>query len=258
MTWETFARNPGDQSQPMAPHRCKEFPMLDNNRVQSGADEAYAVLLNAIIDQRLPAGSRLTETALAQLMSCSRRHVEHALTRLGEHGLVSFRRNAGASVATPSFIQGREIYELRRLLEVPIVQKVCSVYRQEGMRRLRANLDAEAKARRAGDQRAAVRLSGEFHVLLAQLSGNAELQTQIERLVARTSLVTQLYANVEGLGCWHHQHGELLTAIERRDEERATRIMREHLLELEGALRVRAPRTRHHALELALRSEAPG
>ena len=227
--------------------------MLDKP-VSSTADEAYRVLRAAIVDQRLPAGCRLTETALAQLMSCSRRHIEQALLRLAEHGLVTLRRNAGACVATPSYIEGREIYEVRRLLEVPVVQKVCAAHRQDGMRRLRANLDAEARAHRAADPRAAVRLSGEFHVLLAELSGSAELQEQVERLVARTSLVTQLYANAEGLGCWHHQHGDLLAAIARRDEERASRLMRDHLLELEGALRVRSPRTRHHELERALQS----
>jgi DNA-binding GntR family transcriptional regulator len=226
--------------------------MLDKPAI-TRADDAYKVLLEAIVDQRLAAGCRLTETALAQLMSCSRRHVEQALLRLAEHGLVTIRRNAGASVATPSYIEGREIYEVRRLLEVPIVAKVCAAHRPDGMRRLRANLDAEAKFQRAGDLRSAVRLSGEFHVLLAELSGSSELQAQVERLVARTSLVTQLYANTEGLGCWHHQHGDLLAAIERRDEERASRLMRDHLLELESALRVRAPRTRHHELERALR-----
>lgn len=225
--------------------------MLDK-QVQKSADTAYLILLEAIVDQRLPAGCRLTETALAQLMACSRRHLEQALLRLSEQGLVTFRRNAGASVSTPSYIEGREIYELRRLLEVAVVQKVSSNHRQEGIRRLRANLVAEARAHRAGDQRTAVQLSGEFHVLLAELSGSAELRSQVERLVARTSLVTQLYSNPAGLGCWHTQHDDLLAAIERRDGERASRLMRDHLLELESALRVQSPRTRHHELERAL------
>lgn len=216
------------------------------------AEQAHAVLLEAIVDQRLPAGCRLTETALAQLMACSRRHVDQALVRLGEQGLVTFRRHAGASVASPTYIEGREIYEVRRLLEVAVVQKVCALHRPEGLRRLKANLDDEARAHRAGDHRKAVRFSGEFHVLLAELSGSSELHAQVARLVARTSLVTQLYANPEGLGCWHAQHGDLLQAIARRDEDRASRLMRDHLLELEGALRVRPPRTRHHELERAL------
>ena len=251
ITCSGFARNFSDQSSTKAPSTCKECINLVN-RPTHNAEEAYKALLEAIVDQRLPAGCRLTETALSQLMSCSRRHVEHALLRLAEQKLVTFRRNAGASVATPSYIEGHEIYELRSLLEVEVVQKVCALHRPEGLRRLRANLEAEAKVHRVGDHRKAVQLSGEFHVLLAEQSGNSVLQEHVRTLVARTSLVTQLHSNSEGLGCWHHQHGDLLNAIERRDADRACRLMRDHLLELKAALRVRPPRSRHHELERAL------
>ena len=90
-------------------------------------------------------------------------------------------------------------------------------------------------------------------MLLASLSGNSELARVVEQLVARTSLVTQLYANPEGLGCWHSQHHDLMDAITQRKADQAAALMRAHLVELEESLRVTAPTSRHHELATALR-----
>lgn len=215
-------------------------------------DEVYRGLRTAIVDQRLPAGSRLTETALAELLGASRRHVDKALVRLAQERLVMFRRHAGAWVATPSLVEAREIYELRLIVENAGVRKACAAWRVGQMRPLRANLAAESKARKDGDLRAAVRMSGEFHVLLARLSGSEEIGRTIEQLVARTSLITQLHTNPDAMLCWHDCHAELLRAVEQRQEEKAAEIMRSHLRTLESALRIDRPRTRHSDLERAL------
>ncbi|MBP7564649.1 MAG: GntR family transcriptional regulator [Burkholderiaceae bacterium] len=219
-------------------------------------DAVYRKLHAAIVDQRLPAGSRLTETALADVMSASRRHVDKALWRLSHEKLVRMRRNAGAWVAAPSLQEAREIYGLRLVIEEAAARQACHAWRPEGLRTLKANLAAEEAAHRARDLREAVRLSGEFHVLLARLSGNGEIANVVEQLVARTSLVTQLYANPEGLGCWHSQHHELMSAITQRQADRTAELMRAHLVELEEALRVPPAGARHHELQQALVGQA--
>ncbi|MCU0762803.1 MAG: GntR family transcriptional regulator [Hydrogenophaga sp.] len=216
------------------------------------AEDAYRELYAAIVDQRLSAGARLTETTLAQVLSCSRRHIDKALWRLAEQRLVQIRRNAGAWVAAPSFQEAREIYELRLIVETAVVRKLCAVVRPDGLKLLKQNLDAENRARRLGDQHMAVRLSGEFHIILARLSHSLELERQVEGLVARTSLVTQLYANPNGLGCWHHQHDALIERLASRDADRAAELMEKHLRELESSLRVESPASRHDELKKAL------
>jgi len=218
----------------------------------SSAEEAYRQLYAAIVDQRLSAGTRLTETALAQILSSSRRQVDKALWCLSEQRLVQLRRNAGAWVAAPSFVEAREIFELRLILEAAVVRKLCVVLRPEGLKLLKQNLSAEARAHQLGDQRTVIRLSGEFHIILARLSQSRELERQVELLVARTSLVTQLYANPNALGCWHHQHDELLNMLSRRDADRAAQLMVQHLQELESALRVDKPGSKHEELRRAL------
>ena len=218
----------------------------------NNAQDAYRLLYAAIVDQRISAGTRLTETALAQVLSSSRRHVDKALWLLAEQRLVQLRRHAGAWVAAPSFIEAREIFELRLVLETAVVRKVCSVLRPEGLKLLKQNLDAETRARQQGDHRMAVRQSGELHVILTRLTQNRELERQVELLVARTSLVTQLYANPNALGCWHHQHHDLVDTLSRRDGDRAAALMEQHLQELESALRVDQPNSKHEELKRAL------
>ena len=142
---------------------------------------------------------------------------------------------------------------MRLILEEAATRQACTAWRPESLRTLKTNLAMEEAAHRARNLREAIRLSGEFHVLLARLSGNSELARVVEQLVARTSLVTQLYANPEGLGCWHSQHHELMDAIGQRQADRAAGLMRAHLVELEESLRVSAPQSRHHALAMALK-----
>jgi DNA-binding GntR family transcriptional regulator len=216
-------------------------------------DEAvYRQLHAAIVEQRLPAGCRLTETALAQMLPASRRHVDKALQRLAHERLVRLRRNAGAWVASPTFEEAREIYGLRRVLETAAIRLACSAWRPDGLRALKSNLAAEEAAHGRHDLTEATRRSREFHVLVARLSGNAELARTVEQLVARTSLVTQLHTNPDGLRGWCRHHRDLIETLLRRDGDRSAALMHAHLTELEDALRVRAPASRHHELERAL------
>jgi len=241
-------------SDPGAKSHQKWDPFLEKPMKMHSAENAYRELYAAIVDQRLSAGARLTETALAQILSSSRRHVDKALWRLAEQRLVRVRRNAGAWVAAPSFLEAREIYELRLIVEAAVVRKLCAVIRPDGLKALKKNLEAENSARQQGDQRTAVRLSGEFHIILAQLAHSQELERQVELLVARTSLVTQLYANPNALGCWHHQHNELIELLASRDADRAVSLMEKHLRELESSLRVVSPESKHDELKRALLS----
>jgi hypothetical protein len=58
--------------------------------------------------------------------------------------------------------------------------------------------------------REAIHLSGGFHVLMAELSGNRILADQVWLLVARTSLVINLFENQTGLAGWRDHHDELI------------------------------------------------
>jgi DNA-binding GntR family transcriptional regulator len=205
-------------------------------------ERLYEALLAAIADQRLPPGTRLGEVEVADTYGSTRRHVERALLRLACDGLAVRRRNSGAAVASPSAEEARSLFQLRRMVEEAVVRELSRHATRAALVPLRVNLKAEAEARRAGQVREAVKLSGEFHVLLAQATGNAEAARMVRRMVVQTSLVTQLYGNAEALACWHDDHGALADLLLQGDEDGAAALMLGHLRHVEGALRLPKPR----------------
>lgn len=69
-----------------------------------------------ILDGRLPAGARLNEQQLAQLLGVSRGPVREAVRGLERSGLVVAVRNQGSYVRSVSGAEALEIYDLRAVL----------------------------------------------------------------------------------------------------------------------------------------------
>lgn len=197
-------------------------------------DAVYADLLEG----RLTPGSRLREVELAARFEVSRTVVRQALQRLAQGGLVALQHNRGAQVVAPSRELATHVFDARRAVECDIARRLgghIGAAELAGLRTLVA-LEAEADAR--GDRPAAIRLSGQFHRTLAQLSGNPVFLRVVDELLPTTSLLLALYQPAGWSGCVAHRHVELLAALERGGAA-ASAEMRRHLLEIERSL---APR----------------
>src|SRR5713101_8403441 len=95
---------------------------------RKGVDRSHAIYLalrQAIIEQALEPGAKLPEDAIGERFGVSRTIVRHALGRLAAEGLVELRRNRGAAVATPSWDEARDIFDVRLGLERLIVSRLA-------------------------------------------------------------------------------------------------------------------------------------
>ena len=108
------------------------------------AGAIYRALRHAIIEQALEPGAKLPEDAIGERFGASRTIVRHALGRLAAEGLVELRRNRGATVATPSWDEARDIFDVRLGLEGLVVSAAC------GPADGRADQAAERARRRGG------------------------------------------------------------------------------------------------------------
>jgi len=130
---------------------------------------------------------------------------------------------------------------------------ILQVYRERAP--LRRNVDEEDVCRRQGRLREAIRLSGEFHILLGDLAGNPILAAIVRQLVARTSLVVSLYENQNTMNCWHDDHRVFLKHLELHRVTPAVTLMRRHLAHVEESLDL----GRRHDVPFDLRAiYAPG
>ena len=199
-------------------------------------ERIYRAVVNAVMSHRLPPGTRLGEAEFCDLYGVSRTTVRKALQRLAHDHIIELRPNRGAVVASPSPKEARDVFAARRALEREIVPLVVQRATPASLRAIRAAIEAEEAARRSADRAAWIRLGGEFHLLLAELAGNAVLQRFMAELVSRCSLIIALYENPGAPMCGNHDHQELLALIESGDAARATALIEHHLVEIEARL----------------------
>lgn len=203
-----------------------------NRPSAASASDIHDALLDAIVVQDLPPGTKLGEELLVEIFDLSRRHASAALDRLGWERLVTRLPNRGAWVATPDAAEAQDIFAARRTIESGIVETLAQADPKPDFAPILAELAQEHVARAQGQFREAIRLSGRFHILLAGLSGHRTLADQVSLLVARTSLVVALYERPDAMTCWRDDHAVLLEAIGTGRVDAAVELMREHLQKL--------------------------
>jgi DNA-binding GntR family transcriptional regulator len=211
--------------------------------IRKGADaapehEIYERIVAAIIEHRLPPGTQLIEEKLAGVFGVTRSRVRSVLARLAHEKLVTLHRNRGAFVAAPSVAEARDVFGARRLLEPGLLERVIERATARDIAALRAHVKKEDAARAAQDRQAIIRLSGEFHLVLAEIAGNALVVQMLKELSSLTCLIIILYDAPALPACPHEEHGELTDAIEERDVARASALMVKHLEHVEASLRL--------------------
>lgn len=206
-----------------------------------GDEPVYAEIYEAILDHRLMPGTKLTEDALSEIFGVSRTIVRKALLRLGHENIVRLRPNRGAAVASPTVEEAREVFEARRIVEAAVVRAVAAKAGVEQLETLRALAGKERACFDSGDRRGWIRLSGDFHLRLAEIGGNAVLSTILKELVSRTSLIIALYEAPGTAACSSDEHAALIDAMENGDARRAEALMEDHLRAIEDKLSLVEP-----------------
>ena len=97
-----------------------------------------------------------------------------------------------------------------------------------------------------------VRLSGEFHIHLAEYAGNRTLARSVRALASLTCLAIFLYDAPHATACREDEHELLLGAMGRRRADQAADLMLEHLNHIEASLDLLSPRDKTVDLAEAL------
>ena len=208
-------------------------------------DRAQAIrdnLRDAIVDRRLAPGTKLSEGEVGTLFDVSRTVARAALQMLSFEGLVRTERNRGAFVANPSPEEARQVFASRRLIEPGLATAACGRVTATDIAAFRAQLDEEGRfiaERGPTARRSEIKASGDFHLLLASVAGNAILQRFMEELVARSSLVIALYGRSGASSCGHAEHMAIVDALEQRDASAATKLIVHHIDHIETDLDLR-------------------
>jgi len=203
---------------------------------QSSEDDICTAVFNAVMEHRLPPGTKLTESAFSGFFGVGRTVIRNALFKLAQRNVVELRPNKGAVVASPTIEETHAVFDARRIVEREIIQTVANNISKEQLKQLKTLAGKEQKAQKDNDRHTLVRLSGDLHIQLAKIAGNEVITPFLTELVSRTSLIIALYEAPGAPACATHDHWELIDLIEKKQSEDAAEAMLAHLNEVEGRL----------------------
>ena len=195
------------------------------------AQEAHIVdrIYEAVIDQRLAPGAKLSEASLCTAFGVGRMRIRRCLLILASREVVQLQPNRGAYVAQPSAQQAREVFEARLAIEPSLARAVAQRLRRADANMLAGLLRKESQAHVAGNRREAIRVSGQFHVALAEVAGNSVLLRIVKDLVTRSSLIIGMYGDPGFTNCRDDDHSAIVAALDAGDGATAEALMRDHL-----------------------------
>ncbi|MCK1792491.1 GntR family transcriptional regulator [Pseudomonas violetae] len=204
-------------------------------------NDLYARVFDAILDQRINAGSRFTEDSLTQMFGARRSDIRGVLGCLSHQQIIILRANHRPRVAVLDREQIQQTLHARRLTETTLVQLACQNGGRQDFERLRALIEQEQGCTEQGR---AIRLSGEFHLQLAEMAGNAPLAHFLGSLVPLTSLAIAQQEAHPGDSCEWTVHEAIVNAVERGDAVAAQALLNQHLDHLDAVLLNSQPNSR--------------
>ena len=207
----------------------------------SSTETIAQALTSAIVEHRLRPGSKLVEQALADHFEVSRTLVRQALFQLSQKRLVRLEPARGAFVASPSAAEARQVFAVRRMLEVELTRAFVEAVTPEHIDALRAHAAAEQSALKQGDVADRSELLGDFHVRMAQLIGNDVLAEVLRDLLARCAIATLVYQSSSAAHDSAAEHAALVECFATGNVAQAVRLMREHLDHVEAGLNLDQP-----------------
>lgn len=206
----------------------------------------------SIADRRLHPGMRLKEIELAEVFGVTRGRVRQVLALLERDGLVVIESNKGAVVAKPSVDDARDIFHIRNSVEQRVLERLVCRLDDRKIASMFDHVDRERIANQTNNQSEIIKLSGGFHVMLAEMAEAEFLCGLMRDLVSRTSLIMAAFRDSNKHNCGPDEHEEILVHLKSGDIAAAASAMAAHLAHVESELNLvhgkEAPRGLREAL----------
>lgn len=199
-------------------------------------DRVCKAIFQAIFERRLEPNTRLVEAELAKALSSSRSNVRQALLLLEQRKLVQIVPNKGAVIAEPSQQDAAEVFAARHCIELKILDIVFERLKVKDLKKLRSHLKKEKKAREEQQRHTLIYLTGNFHLLLAEIAGNQVFLDFLNQLIARSSLILEKYERQGTNICAGEEHSKLVELIASSDRNKAQELLTRHLESVEQNL----------------------
>jgi DNA-binding GntR family transcriptional regulator len=205
------------------------FSTVDEDalRTRSRAEFVYERLRDAISDGRIAAGERVREEEVARNLGVSRTPVREALSRLQSRGLLEMA-NGGLVVTRLTRPQIIELYAMREILEgsaARFAAQHASPSEIASLKHIAGKFEREL-----GDAPRLARANRELHEGIYEAAHNRYLLRTLNELHDALALLPNTTFAYEGRAEKAiREHAGIISAIEKRNADRAEQLARQHI-----------------------------
>jgi DNA-binding GntR family transcriptional regulator len=193
------------------------------------AAQIYERIKAEIFDFRLLPGERFSEGEIAGRMNVSRTPVREALYRLQQDGYLEVLFRSGWRVRPLDFAQIDELYDVRVVLELAAVRRLCEQAERPPLDELKRIWLVPA-AERESDGLAVARLDEEFHRGLLAGAGNREMARMHHEVTEKIRIVRRLdFTQQPRIEATYAEHARILRAVLQRKSDQAQLLLRTHI-----------------------------
>lgn len=213
------------------------------------SESVYQQIRKQIFEKKLLSGQRLPEVSIAKELEVSRTPVREALRRLAGEGLVQIIPNWGAAIVSPTEQEISDTCKVRKNLEAMAIAKAAGKITPVQLRRLQECIDLGHKTSANQDLEAYLSVNDDFHMIIAESSGNATLTGFVKNILSRASIQILFGESSAAINAEPSldEHSEILKALGERDESLCISLIEKHIDKSMASLKMRKQITRAKA-----------
>jgi DNA-binding GntR family transcriptional regulator len=202
------------------------------------AEQVYATLKGEIHDFRLVAGDRFSEAELGLRLGVSRTPVREALFRLRNEGFLEVEPKLGWFVRPIDFGKLEQLYDLRIVLELASVLKLCNRAADPPELEALKDIWLVPVAERLTDARQVGANDEQFHATLVRAAGNAEMARVHWDVTERIRIVRHLdFTRRDRIEATYTEHAKILRAVIQRKSDQAQLLLKTHIEQSKAEVR---------------------
>ncbi len=200
------------------------------SRPEGLAERIYLQLKDDIFNFHLLPGDRFSENDIAERMETSRTPVRQALFWLEREGYVEVFFRSGWQVRPFDFDYFEQLYDLRIVLELEAVKRLCALKAQAQPAQLSTLKSFWIDEPRLDDGQTVSRFDEAFHMTLVEAAGNAEMARIHRDLTEKIRIIRRLdFTKTSRVDATYHEHASILLAITQQQTQEAQRQLHDHI-----------------------------
>ena len=205
---------------------------LDENGLnkQNLSDQIANRLRDMIIQNALAPGDRIREREVCRDLQVSRTPLREALHKLASEGLIELIPNRGAVISKPSAEEIADMLQMLGVLEAFAGERVCEHITDDELAEIKALQYEMLAAYARQDRLKYFKLNQKIHLAIVKAARSDTLLSLHSRLNARLYRIRyQSNLKNETWGSALAEHDRILEALEDRDAEKLSTLLRQHL-----------------------------